>query len=78
MIRPFDPDRDRLDRRATTISPEEAAERLGVRPSTLANWRYRGGGPPYIKVGGRVRYRLAELGDWLDGQARLSTSDSKE
>ena len=64
-----------LNARATTVTPEEAAERLGVQPSTLANWRWRGGGPSYVKVGGRVRYRLQALAEYLDGQARTSTSD---
>ena len=67
-------DSDRFESRARTVSPEDAADRLGVQPSTLANWRWAGGGPPYLKVGGRVRYRLHDLAKWLDAQARSSTS----
>jgi len=67
-------DGDRLEARVTTVSPESAAERLGVQPSTLANWRWNGAGPRYLKVGGRVRYRLHELAEWLDARARSSTS----
>jgi len=58
-----------LDARARTISPDEAAQRLGWHPRTLANARWRGSGPPYVKVGGRVRYRLTDLAAWLDAQA---------
>ena len=65
---------DRLEARATTVSPEHAADRLGVQPSTLANWRWNGGGPRYLKVGGRVRYRLHDLAEWLDARVRSSTS----
>lgn len=68
---------DALEARARTISPKEAAERLGCERSTLANWRWAGGGPQYLKVGGRVRYRIMDLADWLDGQSRSSTSDSR-
>ena len=68
---------DPFDARARTVSPEEAADRLGVRPSTLANWRWKGGGPRYLRVGGRIRYRLCDLADWLDVQARTSTSDGR-
>ena len=68
---------DYLDARARTVSSDETAERLGVERSTLDNWRWRGGGPQYLKVGGRVRYRLADLADWLDAQARSSTSDGQ-
>jgi len=64
-----------LDARATTVGPEDAAERLGVQRSTLDNWRWSGRGPAYVKVGGRCRYRLADLAEWLDSQTRASTSD---
>lgn len=65
---------EQLEARATTVSPGNAADRLGLEPSTLANWRYRGGGPLFIKVGGRVRYRLCDLAEWLDSRSRSSTS----
>ncbi len=64
-----------LEARATTVAPKEAAARLGVEASTLANWRWKGGGPRYIKVGGRVRYRLCEIAQWCDAQSRSSTSE---
>lgn len=68
------PHDDRLDARATTVGVEDAAGRLGLQPSTLANMRWSGRGPTYIKCGGRVRYRLMDLAEWLDAQARSSTS----
>lgn len=58
-----------LEARATTVSVGEAATRLGVEASTLANWRWRGVGPAFLKVGGRVRYRLCDLASWLDSQS---------
>ena len=64
-----------LEARSTTVPPEEAGARLGVEESTLANWRWSGTGPVHIRVGGRVRYRICDLADWLDQQARTSTSD---
>ena len=64
-----------LEARATTVAPQEAAQRIGWKPETLANSRWKGSGPPYLKIGGRVRYRLSDLADWLDQQARVSTSD---
>ena len=64
-----------LEARATTVSPEEAANRLGVEPSTLANWRWAGRGPRYVKIGGRCRYRLLDIAFFLDSQTRSSTSD---
>ena len=64
-----------LDARATTIAPDAAATRLGITPETLANWRWRGEGPRHVRVGRRVRYRLADLAEYLDRQTRRSTSD---
>jgi len=34
-----------------------------------------GGGPPFIKVGKAVRYKLADLDKWLEGQKHGSTSE---
>ena len=65
-----------IEARSTTVSAEETARRIGWTPATLANHRWRGSGPPYLKVGGRVRYRLSELADWLDRRRRTSTSDN--
>ena len=33
---------------------------------TLAQWRHRGYGPPYVRFGNRVLYRGVALNDWLD------------
>lgn len=50
------------------LTPAQAAEHLALSTSTLANWRCAGAGPPSVKVGGRVRYRLAELDAWVDAE----------
>lgn len=63
-----------LEERVTTVSAEEAAVCLGLEAGTLANWRWTGRGPHFIKVGGRVRYRLSDLAEYLDRQTRSSTS----
>lgn len=64
-----------LDDRTRVVDTEGAAERLGITPETLRNWRWRGDGPPFLKLGRAVRYRLSELSDWLDDCTRTSTSD---
>lgn len=35
-----------------------------ISKSTLANWRSNREGPPYVKVGGRVMYRLSDVEEW--------------
>lgn len=58
------------------LSTSETAQLLGVSIRTLEGWRFRGGGPRYVKAGGRmVRYRLSDLDEWVDAQVRRSTSD---
>ncbi len=54
----------------------DAAELLTVSPRTLADWRYTGGGPRYIRLSGRaIRYRLAELERFIAERERINTSD---
>jgi predicted DNA-binding transcriptional regulator AlpA len=47
-----------------------SADYLGVSRHTLACWRSRGEGPPFVKVGGSVRYRVADLDAWAEGRRR--------
>ena len=43
------------------MTPEDLSERTGIPESTLAQWRYLGRGPAYIKVGNHVRYRTEDV-----------------
>jgi predicted DNA-binding transcriptional regulator AlpA len=62
-----------VDNRA--LNAADAADYLGVSPSTLAKWRISGGGPRYVKAGRRVTYRLQDLEEWQNACVRRSTSD---
>lgn len=48
------------------LTTGDVAGRLGVPPRTLEQWRYLGRGPAYVRVGAHVRYRAADVGQWLD------------
>jgi hypothetical protein len=37
------------------------ARRWRLSERTLERWRYEGIGPPYLKIGGRVVYRVADV-----------------
>ena len=49
------------------LTTDPALLALGAR-QTLAHWRSQGRGPAFIKIGGRVAYRGADLNAWLDQQ----------
>lgn len=55
--------------------PAETAKLLHTSESTLAKWRLRGCGPPFVKIGPRaVGYPMAELEEWLRSNLQTSTS----
>src|SRR3546814_3873791 len=48
------------------LSEREAAAYLGpVTPRTLQDWRIKGMGPAYTKLGGRVAYDVADLDSFI-------------
>jgi excisionase family DNA binding protein len=52
---------DDLLARERAVTPRQAAELLGMAQVTLEQWRRRGDGPRFWRVGRRVRYRLADV-----------------
>lgn len=58
------------------LNERQAAEHLGLSVHFLRSRRYRGGGPPFVKVSSRaIRYRPEDLDAWLRERTRRSTSD---
>jgi hypothetical protein len=55
------------------VIPEVIADHLGVSSGQLAQMRYLGTGPEFIKIGSRVRYRMSAVVAWLEGQRRTQT-----
>jgi hypothetical protein len=49
-----------------SVSEKVAAEIIGVRPMTLANWRSQRKGPAYRKIQRSIFYSLAEIITWRD------------
>ena len=41
---------------------------------TLAQWRSRGTGPAFIKIGSRVAYRGSDLNEWLESRTVRPTA----
>ncbi len=63
----------------TLLTQAEAAERLGLSPRWMEVRRYRGGGPPFVRVSSRcVRYRPEDIEAWTAERVRTSTSDRRD
>lgn len=56
------------------LTQTQLAERWRVAESTLERWRSEGVGPIYMKILGRVRYRLSDITDFEEESLRGSTS----
>lgn len=52
------------DKERELLTPIELAVRLRVSDYTLRNWRLRGFGPPWAKIGKAIRYRLEDVRAW--------------
>jgi predicted DNA-binding transcriptional regulator AlpA len=67
---------------AATPSPlldtEQLADLLDVSHRTPERWRTTGDGPPYIKLGHQVRYRLVDVEHWLDARRRTHTHETPD
>lgn len=50
------------------LNPTEVSHYLGVPIGTLANWRYQGRGPAFLRVGRHARYRIEDLAMWVEAQ----------
>lgn len=57
------------------LTEKAAAERLGLSTKTMQKWRWTGGGPCFVKLGGAVRYRIVDLDAYVAENVRDSTSD---
>ena len=58
----------------THLRQRDLAERWGIDERTLEGHRYRGIGAPYLKISGRVVYRLADIEAFEEANLHLSFS----
>ena len=57
------------------LRPRDTALRIGVQQKTLANWRCKGRGPSFVRLGGppgrgAVRYEAEAVEAWLAAHRR--------
>ncbi len=58
----------------TLITQKELADRWLIREATLERWRSEGIGPVFLKIMGRVRYRVSDIEAYEKNSLRTSTS----
>ncbi len=58
------------------LDNNQAADFLGLGRRTLENWRVRGDGPRFLRVGRAIRYARSDLEAWLDTRRFRSTSEA--
>lgn len=57
------------------LTPIEAGEMLAMSRGALAQLRYLGTGPRYVKLTGRaIRYRECDINTWIEANLRNSTA----
>ena len=53
------------------LNEAEAAKFLAVSVRTLQAWRTRESGPPFVRLGRAIRYRLKDLIEWVRSKTCL-------
>ena len=66
-----------MGQNAKYLTTDELATRWkgAVTAGTLVNWRSRGRGPAFVKLGSRVRYPLAMVLEWEAANLHLAGSN---
>lgn len=57
------------------LNTREAADYVRLGKPTMERFRISGEGPVFVKLGGAVRYRRADLDSWIETRLVRSTSD---
>jgi predicted DNA-binding transcriptional regulator AlpA len=57
------------------LTEEQLALKGSFSRRTLQGWRTQGKGPRFVKLGRLVRYRAADVHEWLEANAARSTAE---
>jgi predicted DNA-binding transcriptional regulator AlpA len=53
---------------ANVLTPDEISTSYKISKRTLENWRRKGSGPPWIRLGRQVRYPRSGFEAWINAQ----------
>ena len=60
------------------LDQNELSRRWTISPRTLERWRWRNEGPAYLKIGGRVVYRLEDVEAYEQQRLRQAAPHERE
>jgi predicted site-specific integrase-resolvase len=63
-----------VDGATVWLTAAELADRLKVAQSTLWQWNLRGYGPPAVRIGGKLRYKVKAVEAWEAEQERAASA----
>ena len=55
------------------MTQSQLSERWHLSPRTLERWRWEGFGPRFLKIGGRILYRLEDIEAYEQSSLRRET-----
>ena len=58
--------------KADLLTAKQVADRIQRPERTLERWRLTGEGPPFLRLGRRIAYRIADVERWLDDRTYAS------
>jgi hypothetical protein len=59
------------------VSEKVAAKVLGAKQQTMRAWRHRGVGPAYLKLAGKIEYRLDDLQKFIEASRVVPSKRGK-
>jgi predicted site-specific integrase-resolvase len=62
----------------THLNQADLAARLNISPRTLERWRWTKKGPAFLKIGGRVVYRLEDVETFEQARRCESTAQGRQ
>jgi hypothetical protein len=65
------------DMTARHLNQPQLADRWHLSQRTLERWRCFGGGPPFLKINGRILYRLEDVEAFETAQVRMPAGRRK-
>ncbi|CAN5349424.1 hypothetical protein BH09ACT8_BH09ACT8_30960 [soil metagenome] len=58
-------------------TPKDLSDYIGLTVAGLAQMRYTGTGPTFVKLGHQIRYRQSDIEQWIADRTRAQTGAAK-